>query len=131
MKFNERLATRAIHQRHGRPHLLFALTLVALAALALFSPVRAGAGTRTTVDCTANAGALATALASASDGDTLRIRGTCVGTFEISHSLTLKGVGAATLDGQSAGTVLTIDSGKTVAVKNLDRHRRQLDRGFR
>jgi hypothetical protein len=95
------------------------MTLVALAGLALLSPGPAGAGMRTGVDCTADSDALAAALASANDGDILRIRGTCVGAFEISHSLTLKGVGAATLDGQSTGTVLTVDGGKVVVVKNL------------
>jgi hypothetical protein len=115
----ETIARQTICQWLGRPRVLFALTLVALAGLALLLPGRASAGTRIRVNCTANPGALASALASASDGDTLAIRGTCTGTFEIAHSLTLAGAGAATLDGQAAGTVLTVDSGKTVVIKNL------------
>jgi nitrous oxidase accessory protein NosD len=72
-----------------------------------------------TVDCTTDSGALGTALAGASDGDTLAIQGTCTGTFEIAHSLTLAGSGGATLDAQGAGRVLTIDPGTTVAVTGL------------
>jgi hypothetical protein len=71
------------------------------------------------VDCTSNSGALATALASATDGDTLSIQGTCTGTFEISHNLTLTGLGGATLDGQGAGVVLRVDAGETVNATGL------------
>jgi uncharacterized repeat protein (TIGR01451 family) len=85
----------------------------------LVSSEQAHAASTITVDCTTDASALATALASASDGDTLAIQGTCKGTFEISHNLTLAGSGGATLDGQAAGTVLTIDSGKTVTATSL------------
>jgi uncharacterized repeat protein (TIGR01451 family) len=79
----------------------------------------ARAATTITVDCAADPSALASALASANDGDTLAIQGTCKGTFEIAHSLMLAGNGGATLDGQGAGTVLTIDARTTVAVNNL------------
>jgi hypothetical protein len=58
-------------------------------------------------------------LASAADGDTLAIEGTCKGTFEIAHSLTLSGSAGATLDGQGAGTVLTVDAGNMVAIDDL------------
>jgi hypothetical protein len=46
----------------------------------------ASAATTITVDCTADPSALASALTTATDGDTLAIQGTCTGTFEISHS---------------------------------------------
>jgi nitrous oxidase accessory protein NosD len=82
------------------------------------SAARVGAATFN-VDCTSNPGALAIALVSATDGDTLTISGTCKGTFEISHNLTLTGSVGATLDGQEAGTVLTVDSGKSVALTGL------------
>jgi uncharacterized repeat protein (TIGR01451 family) len=85
----------------------------------LFGSEQARAASAITVDCATDASALATALASASDGDTLAIHGTCKGTFEISHSLTLAGSAGATLDGQQAGTVLTVDTGTTVTVSNL------------
>jgi uncharacterized repeat protein (TIGR01451 family) len=79
----------------------------------------AHAATTITVDCTADSGALAAALASASDGDTLAIQGTCNGTFEIAHNLTLQGSGGATLDAQGAGTVLIIDSGEAAVVSGI------------
>src|SRR5262245_26441601 len=72
-----------------------------------------------TVNCTADPGALAGALSTANDGDTLSIQGTCKGTFEITQSLTLAGSDGATLDGQSAGTVLKVDPLTTVNVNNL------------
>jgi nitrous oxidase accessory protein NosD len=71
------------------------------------------------VDCAADSGALAIALATADNGDTLSIQGTCKGTFEIAHDLTLQGSASSTLDGQAADTVLTIDAGKTVFVADL------------
>src|SRR5207249_1959956 len=53
-------------------------------------------------------------------GATLNITGTCTGTYEIAKNLTLAGTGGgATLDGQQAGTVLTIDSGTKVDVSSL------------
>jgi hypothetical protein len=73
----------------------------------------------TAVDCSSDSGALATALSTASNGDTLSIVGTCDGTYEIGQSVTLQGSGGATLDGQSAGSVMTIDAGATVAVNGL------------
>jgi hypothetical protein len=107
---------RRIWKRLARIHLLVAATVVA--GLALVGAGQAGAAT-ITVNCTADPNALASALASANDGDTLAITGTCKGTFEIGHSLTLAGSGGATLDGQGAGTVVTVDAGRTVAIGNL------------
>jgi uncharacterized repeat protein (TIGR01451 family) len=102
---------------------IWRLGLVVLVAYAVFigagNAKRAYAATTITVDCTADPSALATALASANDGDTLAIQGTCKGTFEIAHSVTLAGSVGATLDGQGAGTVLTVDAGNTVAISNL------------
>jgi uncharacterized repeat protein (TIGR01451 family) len=97
--------------------------LLLVAALCVMSVLlgseQAHAASTITVDCATDASALATALASASDGDTLAIQGTCRGTFELTHSLTLAGSAGATLDGQQAGTVLTVDTGTTVTVSNL------------
>jgi len=91
----------------------------AVAAIALFVGGAATAAT-TTVDCSADPAALTAALATASDGDTLTIVGTCAGTFEIAHNLTLTGSGGATLDGTGTGSVvLTIDAAKTVSVTGL------------
>ena len=95
------------------------MALVCLAGLALFPADQAAAASTLRVDCTTDSGALAAALTIASDGDTLAIRGVCKGTFEIAHSLTLVGGAGAALDGQGAGTVLTIDAGNDVRVTNL------------
>ena len=59
-----------------------ALTAVALAGLVPGAQTLRAA-TTITVDCTDDAAALAGALSSANDGDTLAIQGTCKGTFEI------------------------------------------------
>lgn len=80
---------------------------------------RAYAASTIQVDCATDSSALTSALAGATDGDTLAIQGTCEGTFVIAHSLTLSGSGGARLDGQGAGAVLTIDPGTTVVVSGL------------
>jgi hypothetical protein len=73
------------------------------------------------VDCTADASALTTALASQSlaNGTTMLITGTCNGPFVIARSLTLIGNPAATLDGQHAGTDVTTAAGTTVVLSHL------------
>jgi uncharacterized repeat protein (TIGR01451 family) len=108
---------RGCRQRVWRLTLLGLAVGVITAGLVTAKP--AHAASTITVDCTPDSSALAGALVSASDGDTLAIQGTCKGVFEIAHSLTFAGNGGATLDGQGAGTVLTIDAGTTVAVNNL------------
>lgn len=95
------------------------VTLVVLLAAVATAVPSAYAATTIPVNCTVDPGALGSALAAATDGDTLAIQGICMGTFEISHSLTLAGGGGATLDGQGAGTVVTVDPGKTVALSDL------------
>jgi hypothetical protein len=104
-------------RKSWRLGLFAALTLSVLVGAGRTQPAHAAA--TITVDCTTSPGALASALAAANDGDTLSIQGTCKGTFEIAHSLTLSGNAGATLDGQGAGTVLTVDAGNTVSVDNL------------
>jgi uncharacterized repeat protein (TIGR01451 family) len=109
-----------VHVGRPRASRLGLVTLLALAVIigtGRATPARAA--TPITVDCAADPTALASALASANDGDTLAIQGTCNGTLEITHNLTLAGSGGATLDGQGAGTVLTVDAGNTVAIGNL------------
>src|SRR5262245_27311947 len=95
------------------------LLIAAAVVVALGGAKPAYSAAAITVDCTSNSGALSSALASASDGDTLSIQGTCKGTFEIAHSLTLMSAAGAILDGQGAGTVLTIDAGRSVVVSSL------------
>jgi hypothetical protein len=98
-----------------------AVALMAVLSLGLLGAGAAGADATVAVNCAADPTTLTTALASPSltDGTTLAITGTCTGTFEIAHSVTLAGSGGATLDAQSAGTVLTVDAGQTVAVSGL------------
>lgn len=82
------------------------LLLAALAA----PPVAFGATTHV-VDCGSGAD-LQAAIGAAVSGDTLVIKGTCVGTFVIDKDLTLQGgLPGAGLDAHGAGTVLTIPQG--------------------
>lgn len=99
----------------------FGVALAALVAVIALGSAKPAYAATVTVDCATNPDALATALAGASDGDTLAIQGTCMGTFELAHSLTLMGTGpgGATLDGQGTGTVLTVDAGSSVTVDSL------------
>ena len=101
-------------------HVRAFLVVLALATMLAAGGVKAGHGASLiAVNCATDPNALATALLTATDGDTLAIQGTCQGTFEIAHSLTLTGSAGATLDGQSTGTVLTVDSGTTVGITAL------------
>ena len=101
-------------------HVRAFLVVLALAMTLAAGGGRAGyAASLIAVNCTTDPNALATALVTATDGDTLAIQGTCKGTFEIAHSLTLTGSSGATLDGQSTGTVLTVDSATTVGITAL------------
>jgi uncharacterized repeat protein (TIGR01451 family) len=104
-------------RRASRLGLVTLLALAVIIGTGRVTPARAA--TTIPVDCAADPSALASALASANDGDTLAIQGTCKGTFDSAHSLTLLGSTGATLDGQEAGPVLTVDVGKTVSVGNL------------
>lgn len=57
---------------------------------------------------------LSAAIALASPGDTLLLKGTFIGNFLITKSLTLKGKHHATLDGNESGSVLTVAVPTTV-----------------
>lgn len=74
----------------------------------------------TTVDCE-KGGDLQAAIDAASAGATLKVKGTCTGTFVIDKDLTLegKGKGAATFDGNGAGPVVTVLPDATVALEKL------------
>jgi hypothetical protein len=78
----------------------------------------------TEISCSPSSGNLQTAIDSAHTGDTLRIHGTCVGNYRIpgaglAVTLTLQGVRNGILDGNRAGTTLTIESGTTVTITGL------------
>ena len=87
--------------------------------VAVISLPAAPAAADTVVRCTGNPSALQPALAAASAGDTLRIEGTCRGTFVVDRNLTLSGKDNATLDGNGAGPVLSIGAGTRVVVETL------------
>jgi hypothetical protein len=65
------------------------------------------------------------AVSGAKAGDTLEVKGTCVGNTSVDRSITLKGVatkafpGTPTLDGNEQGTVITIAAGTTTTIRNL------------
>ena len=118
-------------------------TLAAMAALIIPPAVTASAAVppcrvtnlTTKAVYTGTGANLQTAIDAASSGVSLRINGTCVGTFNTdSKDLTLIGATSsaypkrATLDGGLAGTVLTVTAG-TVSVRNL-RLMRGLDGGI-
>ena len=58
-------------------------------------------------------GSLQAAVTAATAGDTLKVKGTCIGTTLIDRDITLRGVGKATLDGNAQGRVLRIGGGTT------------------
>ncbi|GGT37901.1 hypothetical protein GCM10010226_12900 [Streptomyces phaeofaciens] len=71
------------------------------------------------MNCNANPGALQPAITAASPGDTLLVRGTCTGPFTIDKDLTLRGVGRTVLDGNQAGSTVTVGSGAQVLLDSL------------
>ncbi|MGW7667360.1 hypothetical protein ACWGJX_09470 [Streptomyces sp. NPDC054775] len=73
----------------------------------------------TPVDCRGNPSALQTAIAAAAQGATLSVRGRCIGPFTIGKSLTLVGRGQAVLDGNHAGTTVTISGAVHVRLTRL------------
>ena len=63
---------------------------------------------------------LQAAIDAASAGDTLDVKGTCVGTSTVSKNLTIKGVSPTSiLDGNGAGSTLTVNASVSVTVKRL------------
>ena len=52
-------------------------------------------------------------------GDTLLIKGTCVGNFTVDKNLTLKGNPTAVIDGNDAGSTFTIPTTRTVSLIHL------------
>src|ERR1043165_2710393 len=81
----------------------FLLMAVIGALLAIASPASA-----TTINVNCPAQDLQVKIDAAPDGSTLLIKGTCVGNFFVDKNLTLKGLPAATLDGNDSGTTLGI-----------------------
>lgn len=89
------------------------------AAVGLVGPSSVAVAQPTTVDCNANPGALQPALNAAAPGATLRVRGTCIGTFTLAKNVTLIGLRNAVLDGNHAGTTVTVRAGVPADLQNL------------
>jgi hypothetical protein len=108
---------------------LFGFALAsALAVIVLLAPAAATGGRPVCLVSNersdVGARSLQTAVDAAVAGDTLVVKGTCVGTTTIAKSITLKGVsnpafGVATLDGNGVGTTLTVAGAQTVVVRGL------------
>jgi len=100
--------------------------LAFVAAAALMAPPASAASppcqtknVRTGVEYT-GASALATAITTATAGDTITVWGSCVGNFALDRDLTLQGKGGgATLDGNQTGRVLNITTGTTATMRAL------------
>jgi fibronectin-binding autotransporter adhesin len=87
----------------------FTSTAVVVAVVALGSPALAAI-----INANCSTTNLQAKIDSASPGSTLLIKGTCIGNFTVNKNLTLKGNPSATLDGNDAGSTLTIPSSRTV-----------------
>lgn len=85
-----------------------AATGVVLAGAAVLGGPGAAAAA-SSVDCSTSS--LQAAINNAAPGARLIVRGTCFGNFTIDKNLTLLGHGTAVLDGQNAGTTLSVSSG--------------------
>ncbi|MFL5798911.1 MAG: choice-of-anchor Q domain-containing protein [Actinomycetota bacterium] len=85
------------------------VALVALASPALAAPIH--------VNCSSMN--LQNKINAAPAGATLLITGTCIGNFTVDKNLTLKGNPSATLDGNDAGSTLTIPTTRTVHLFDL------------
>jgi hypothetical protein len=94
--------------------------VVMAGAVGLAAAAPAVASPNSLVNCDANSGALQPAITAASPGDTLWVLGTCTGPFTIGQNLTLMGIGHAVLDGNQAGTTVTVDSGARVRLQRLN-----------
>ncbi|WP_329583100.1 hypothetical protein [Streptomyces sp. NBC_01361] len=71
------------------------------------------------VNCKDNRGALQPAIAGAAPGATLMVKGTCTGPFTITKDLTLIGQGRAVLDGNQAGSTVTVTGAVQVRLTTL------------
>jgi hypothetical protein len=120
------MASRKFLAPMRAPTIIAALAL-AVGMLVVSSPTAVGgppscavSNTRTHKGYSSLQGAVNAAKA----GDTLEVKGTCVGNSSVDRNITLRGVtnkafpGAPTLDGNEQGTVLTITAG-TTTIRNL------------
>ncbi|WP_461067209.1 right-handed parallel beta-helix repeat-containing protein [Streptomyces pseudoechinosporeus] len=82
-------------------------------------PATATAKDGTVVNCKDNPRALQPAITAAPPGATLRVKGTCTGPFTINKDLTLIGLERAVLDGNQAGSTVTVTNAVRVRLTTL------------
>ncbi|MDX2816968.1 hypothetical protein PV410_31265 [Streptomyces sp. PA03-5A] len=85
----------------------------------LVGAIPAAAGQLTVVDCRGNPIALQPAINSAAPGAALLVSGTCTGPFTITKDLTLIGLKPAVLDGNKAGSTVTVTGAVRVRLDTL------------
>jgi hypothetical protein len=90
-----------------------------LGGLLALVPAGHGIAGEIQVNCKADPAALGPAIAGATAGDSLIVKGTCVGPVTIDKDLALTGQGNATLDGNGSGPVVTVPAGVTVTLEKL------------
>jgi hypothetical protein len=100
-----------------RPRWVLVAVMAGAAGLAGVAP--AAAAPATVVDCNANPDALQSAIAAAAPDETLLVAGTCTGPFSIGKDLALKGIVQAVLDGNRAGSTVTVGRGARVQLDHL------------
>ena len=97
-----------------------ALVAAVAGASGLAGMAPAAAGTGLLVNCAANPATLQPAINAASPGGTLQVKGSCIGPFTIGKNLTLNGGrGGAVLNGNAAGSTVTVSSGAQVRLFRL------------
>jgi hypothetical protein len=120
------MASRKVHVSLRASTVVLAGSIAAGLLIAL-APTAAGGPPSCAVSNTRNHkgyGSVQEAVTTAKAGDTLEVKGTCVGTTTVDKDISLRGVtnnafpGVPTLDGNEQGRVLTINGG-TTAIHNL------------
>lgn len=110
-------ADRAVWRRWAKATTVIAGAGAVAVGLVGTSPV--AVAQPTTVDCNANPSALQPAVVGAAPGATLRVRGTCIGPVTLVKGVTLIGLRGAILDGNHAGTTVTVRAGVHADLQNL------------
>jgi hypothetical protein len=97
----------------------WALVAVLAGAASAAGVAPAAAAQATVVNCNTNPDALQPAITAAAPDETLLVTGTCTGPFTIGKNLALKGIVQAVLDGNQAGSTVTVGSGARVQLDQL------------
>ena len=96
------------------------VSAVTAATVGLVGATPAAAGEPAAVNCEANPAALRIAITGAAAGEILEVSGTCTGPFVITRNLTLIGAEDAVLDGNFAGSTVSVGgAGVRVRLDNL------------